>query len=84
MMLLYPVLDAGGKLPHGLLEGNMNGIGMFEECLGISQKRNDSRIIKGQYCLAKIPLPLSILGITKNMFTSLKMMIQDTPAVNQR
>lgn len=78
------MLDAGGKPPHGILEGNINSVGMFEECLGINQERNDSRIIKGQYCMARIPLPLSILGTTNTMLTSLKAMIQGAPTANQR
>lgn len=58
----FSVLDAGGRPPQGLLEGNINSVGMFEEYLRISQERNDSRTIKGKYCLARSPLPLSILG----------------------
>ncbi|KAH8289379.1 hypothetical protein KR054_004399 [Drosophila jambulina] len=57
--------DASGKLNSGILNGNINQPGDFDQCLGIQQrmKRNqeedhdpdqdqDDSIIRGQYCLA--------------------------------
>uniref|UniRef100_A0A1I8Q534 Nose resistant-to-fluoxetine protein N-terminal domain-containing protein n=1 Tax=Stomoxys calcitrans TaxID=35570 RepID=A0A1I8Q534_STOCA len=52
--------DSTGKLNHGILNGNINQIGDFDQCLGVMNKLNaagdgalgDSDEIKGQYCLA--------------------------------
>ncbi|XP_023032742.1 nose resistant to fluoxetine protein 6 [Drosophila willistoni] len=58
--------DASGKLNSGILNGNINQPGDFDQCMGIRQKvrqqhrrpydhhNNDSgdTIIRGQYCLA--------------------------------
>lgn len=78
------MLDAGGKTPHGLLEGNINSVGMFEECLGISHQRNNSRIIKGKYCMAKIPLPSGFLGISADDIASFGKIFQEAPYLNHR
>ncbi|XP_075155470.1 drop dead [Haematobia irritans] len=55
--------DSTGKLNSGIINGNINQIGDFDQCLGIANKMNaptgadgstlgDSDEIKGQYCLA--------------------------------
>lgn len=66
-MLLFPfylpVHDASGKLNSGILNGNINQPGDFDQCLGIQQRMKDQdqdidqdedgeTIIRGQYCLA--------------------------------
>jgi len=38
------VHDATGKIASGLLNGNLNQLGDFEQCLSVQ---------KGQYCLAR-------------------------------
>ncbi|XP_016953026.1 O-acyltransferase like protein [Drosophila biarmipes] len=53
--------DASGKLNSGILNGNINQPGDFDQCLGIQQRMKDQdaakdqeedSIIRGQYCLA--------------------------------
>jgi len=55
------VHDASGKLNSGILNGNINQPGDFDQCLGIQQRMKDEdvakdqdedSIIRGQYCLA--------------------------------
>lgn len=41
--------DATGKLPSGILEGNIYSLGHFDQCLKIKSPDNK---IQGQYCLA--------------------------------
>ncbi|XP_059617040.1 nose resistant to fluoxetine protein 6 isoform X3 [Phlebotomus argentipes] len=43
------MLDSSAKLPSGLLNGNVNQLGDFDQCLGVSE---DAQGITGQYCLA--------------------------------
>lgn len=54
--------DSSGKLNSGILNGNINQPGDFDQCLGIQQRMNQDQdagqdqdgdsIIRGQYCLA--------------------------------
>lgn len=45
------VMDASAKIPSGILSGNINQLGDFDECLSIDAP-NDA--FQGQYCLAYI------------------------------
>lgn len=51
-------MDASGKIPAGLLRGNANQLGDFDQCLEIRTKvklRDDKAVkVKGKYCLASI------------------------------
>ncbi|TGZ56969.1 nose resistant to fluoxetine protein 6 [Temnothorax longispinosus] len=44
--------DATAKVPSGLLSGNVNQLGDFDECVGVEGKDG----IRGQYCLAYLQL----------------------------
>ncbi|XP_063973444.1 O-acyltransferase like protein isoform X1 [Diachasmimorpha longicaudata] len=46
------MFDATAKIPSGLLSGNINQLGDFDECLGIQGTGG----IRGQYCLAYLQL----------------------------
>lgn len=46
------VFDATAKIPSGLLNGNVNQFGDFDECVGVQ----GSEGIQGQYCLAYLKL----------------------------
>ncbi|XP_078033532.1 nose resistant to fluoxetine protein 6 [Augochlora pura] len=46
--------DATAKMPSGLLNGNVNQFGDFDECIGI----RGSEGIQGQYCLAYLQLTI--------------------------
>lgn len=53
------VFDSSAKIPSGLLRGNVNQLGDFDECLGIMAhvKLDDKTIkVQGKYCLASIDL----------------------------
>ena len=52
LLLLFKVYDATAKIPSGLLNGNINQFGDFDECVGIE----GSDGIQGQYCLAYLQL----------------------------
>lgn len=47
------VLDSWGKIPSAFLDGNMNELGGFSECLNV--KRNDE-VYESKYCLGEISL----------------------------
>lgn len=47
--------DSSAKVPSGILRGNVNQLGDFDQCLdAISNDKN----IKGQYCLTNVELTL--------------------------
>lgn len=51
-------MDASAKIPSGLLRGNANQLGDFDQCMEIRTKvklKDDKSVkIKGKYCLASI------------------------------
>ncbi|XP_075219173.1 drop dead [Lycorma delicatula] len=48
--------DSTAKLPSGLLNGNVNQLGDFDQCLGVQDEPGGE--IRGQYCLTYIELKL--------------------------
>lgn len=47
--------DANAKLPSGILRGNIDQFGDFDQCLNIVSRNHT---FKGQYCLANIMVTL--------------------------
>lgn len=63
----YTVADSWGKIPTGVLAGNLYELGNFDQCLSaqypiINQQDQLIGEYKGQYCLIEFPLPLNILA----------------------
>ncbi|KAK2581819.1 hypothetical protein KPH14_002288 [Odynerus spinipes] len=53
------MLDSSAKIPSGLLRGNINQLGDFDQCLGVTshvKMTNKTIKIQGKYCLATIDL----------------------------
>ncbi|XP_076645967.1 uncharacterized protein LOC143355219 isoform X2 [Halictus rubicundus] len=51
------MLDSSAKIPPGILRGNVNQLGDFDECMGVMAhvKLNNSTIkVQGKYCLADV------------------------------
>ncbi|XP_076053964.1 nose resistant to fluoxetine protein 6-like [Oratosquilla oratoria] len=45
------MLDAWGKVPDGLLWGNLNADGSYEECLSLRRNSTDGEVsLRGKYC----------------------------------
>lgn len=44
------MIDSAGKIPSGLLEGNIFNPGHFDQCININYKQ-----LNGKYCLIKLP-----------------------------
>lgn len=51
-MLTISVIDSSAKMPSGILRGNLNQYGDFDECINV----HDNSGISGKYCLAAIQL----------------------------
>ncbi|XP_058454323.1 nose resistant to fluoxetine protein 6-like [Malaya genurostris] len=64
----FPMLDAWGKIPSGIFEGNFYDLGSFEECRKFSYDTNNETLgeIRGQYCLLSIPFNLDSNRAVKN------------------
>lgn len=57
-------MDAWGKLPSALLDGNLYDFGGFSECFRV--KRNDVLYGKSKYCMGQILIDLNgMIGATK-------------------
>ena len=55
------MIDASSKIPNGILTGNIFDLGMFDECVGITENRY-GREIRGKHCI--YALELNIFDIT--------------------
>lgn len=49
------VLDAGIRIPRGLLAGNTIDLGNYHQCLEINQTVHNTDI-EGKYCMIRVPL----------------------------
>lgn len=47
------MIDASAKLPSGILSGNLNQYGDFDECLSVNGEHHQ---INSKYCLATIDI----------------------------
>lgn len=59
---MFPVLDSSAKIPSGLLRGNVNQLGDYDQCLGVlAHVKVDEKTIRiqGKYCLATVDLQAS-------------------------
>ncbi|XP_059485096.1 nose resistant to fluoxetine protein 6-like isoform X2 [Neocloeon triangulifer] len=55
VILLLIVLDANAKIPSGILEGNVDLLGDYEQCLSVvSHSEKKETKIRGKYCLPEI------------------------------
>lgn len=55
-------MDAMGSIPKGIMKGNREDLGFYDECVGISQEiENDT--IQGRYCYAGLILPLPNISL---------------------
>jgi hypothetical protein len=48
------VYDSSAKLPSGILQGNVNQFGDFDQCLSVATL--EKPIMIGKYCLASVDL----------------------------
>ena len=79
LVFLSTVLDAGGKLPPGVLEGNFNWLGAYDECVKIvaqvSNPETNStaleKIFGGRYCTAAIGMAKQNVGNTTPNYQNL-------------
>uniref|UniRef100_A0A1A9WB21 Nose resistant-to-fluoxetine protein N-terminal domain-containing protein n=1 Tax=Glossina brevipalpis TaxID=37001 RepID=A0A1A9WB21_9MUSC len=65
MSYSFSVPDSWGRLPFGLMWGHTISMGQFEECIAISRAFDNGYMLKGKYCLAKIPIKGFIEKIKK-------------------
>jgi hypothetical protein len=56
------VYDSSAKLPSGILRGNVNQLGAFDQCLSVAAQENPS--IVGKYCLASVDVHATELNST--------------------
>ncbi|XP_063374970.1 nose resistant to fluoxetine protein 6-like [Cydia amplana] len=61
-MLTAEFLDAGIRLPRGILHGNFVDLGYYHQCLAISENFNTSDI-EGKYCMINIPMVQDELNV---------------------
>lgn len=55
IVFIIAVYDGSAKIPSGILSGNVNQFGDFDQCLNANE---DKLGIKGQYCLTYVEMTL--------------------------
>ena len=60
-IFVFKVYDSSAKLPSGILRGNVNKLGDFDQCLSVVAQ-NPS--IVGKYCLASVDVQATALSST--------------------
>lgn len=58
-MLLVTVFDTGARIPRGILNGNTQDLGNYQQCLGIKEEIPNS-VVEGKYCMLKVPLEQNV------------------------
>jgi hypothetical protein len=61
LIFVFSVYDSSAKLPSGILRGNANQLGDFDQCLSVAAQ-NPS--IVGKYCLASVDVQATALNRT--------------------
>lgn len=57
------MLDASGRIPRSISQGNRRDEGTYDQCVNI-YKKLDVGVVKGKYCYAGLAIPLSLLNAT--------------------
>lgn len=57
------MLDASGRIPQAITQGNRRDVGTYDQCVNI-YKKLDVGEVKGKYCYAGLAIPLAILNNT--------------------
>ncbi|XP_026315714.1 O-acyltransferase like protein-like [Hyposmocoma kahamanoa] len=71
-LLMMTFLEAGPRIPRGILQGNFQDLGNYHQCLGINREI-DHMVIAGKYCHIGIGLSdLEILGDTIELDNAIK------------
>lgn len=52
-------MDAGLRIPKGILQGNLKDYGNYHQCLGIHQDVSEDMQIQGKFCLISVPVNLN-------------------------
>lgn len=55
------MLDASGRIPQAITQGNVYDLGSYDQCLNIHEQIGDIDI-KGKYCLGGLAIPLKDLA----------------------
>jgi hypothetical protein len=54
IFLFFPVWDSSAKIQTGLMTGNLNSLGNFDECISVKNISNHDTYFSGQHCLATL------------------------------
>ena len=63
VLCLFSVLDSMGKPESGILQGNFQWLGVFDQCKAVKAQE-----FSGQYCLPKIDVSSNIYKKTVQFF----------------
>lgn len=79
-------MDAWGKIPSGILEGNYQDFGSFSECFHIER---NNELYKSKYCMAKVDFgwkgrPALQPSRINNMLVPNMLRMDDEPEITPR
>ena len=74
--MFLTVADATGKIPAGILEGNIQNLGSMDECLA-AKADEYSLTFTGKYCLVKFQIPVWRSKSKSNNYTAVHPFCRD-------
>ena len=60
------MFDSCGRMPIGVIAGSFSAIGDYEQCLAVKSPSSKQNQFVGQYCMAKMELPISTKFVETN------------------
>lgn len=70
-------MDSSAKIPSGILRGNLNQYGDFDECINANKADDGGGGGSAKYCLAAIQLKHAIFGNEINAYHQVKNNLTD-------
>jgi hypothetical protein len=80
LSLLLSVWDSSAKLQSGLVTGNLNSLGNFDECINIRDVQDVTGVLSGKYCLAT--LKMDNISASDAMGEMLKQIMEEEEEIN--
>lgn len=54
------MLDASGRVPQAITQGNRVEMGNYDQCLNIHEELETGTVINGRYCYSGLAIPINV------------------------
>lgn len=79
--LVFLVIDSWGKIPSGVMVGNLNSMGHYDQCVETEFDLKEYNIFHGQFCLMAFEVGsfTSLLTLASKVFNAIKKFDESFP-----